>query len=103
MYVMLDDFPLRTRESLSGDAIAERLQEELRQEVHGGVVNVFAAPPVEGLGTAGGFKIIVEDRGDSGIDTLQDVSEQVVRGGQGTPGLEGLFTSFRANTPWLYL
>jgi multidrug efflux pump subunit AcrB len=103
MYVMLDDFPERTRESLSGDAIAEGLQARLRSEVHGGVVNVFAAPPVEGLGTAGGFKIVVEDRGDSGLDTLQDVSERVVRGGQGTPGLEGLFTSFRANTPWLYL
>jgi multidrug efflux pump len=103
MYVMLDDFPLRIRASLSGDAIAERLQAELRKEVHGGVVNVFTAPPVEGLGTAGGFKIIVEDRGDTGMDTLQDVSEQVVRGGQGTPGLSGLFTSFRANTPWLYL
>jgi hydrophobe/amphiphile efflux-1 (HAE1) family protein len=103
MYVMLDDFPERTNESLSGDAIAQRLQTRLRSEVHSGVVNVFAAPPVEGLGTAGGFKIIVEDRGDSGMDTLQDVSEQVVRGGQDTPGLEGLFTSFRANTPWLYL
>jgi multidrug efflux pump len=103
MYVMLDDFPLRTKPALSGDAIAERLEAALRNTVHGGVVNIFPAPPVEGLGTAGGFKIIVADRGDNGMDTLQDVSEQVVQGGQSTLGLEGLFTSFRANTPWLCL
>ena len=103
MYVMLDDFPLRTKPALSGDAIAERLEAALRNAVHGGVVNVFTAPPVEGLGTAGGFKIIVEDRGDNGMNSLQDVSEQVVHSAQSAPGLEGLFTSFRANTPWLYL
>jgi multidrug efflux pump subunit AcrB len=66
-------------------------------------VQVFGAPPVEGLGTAGGFKIVLEDRGDSGLDALQSVADGVVRAGNDSPGLEGLYTSFRARTPWLYL
>src|SRR5262249_8781120 len=103
MFVMLDDFRNRTRADLSGDAIGEKLQAALQQEIEDGLVNVFNAPPLEGLGTAGGFKIVVEDRGDLGMRELQHVSDDVVAKGSQTTGLKQLFTSFRANTPWLYV
>jgi multidrug efflux pump subunit AcrB len=103
MYVMLDEFHQRAARGLSGDVIAGRLQEVLQDEIKDGLVNVFSAPPIEGLGTAGGFKIMIEDRGAAGADALQTVSEKVVASGNQAPGLRDLFTSFRANTPWLYL
>jgi multidrug efflux pump subunit AcrB len=103
MFVMLDEFHRREEPELSGDAIRAALQERFRQEVDDARVNVFGAPAVEGLSTAGGFKMVIEDRGDTGMTDLQDVAEGVVARGNATPGLEGLFTSFRANTPWLYL
>jgi multidrug efflux pump subunit AcrB len=103
MFVMLDDFRNRTAPELSGNAIANELQDKLQKEIREGLINVFGAPPLEGLGTAGGFKIIVEDRGDTGLDSLQNVADDVVAAGNQTPGLQGLYTSFRANTPWLYL
>jgi multidrug efflux pump subunit AcrB len=103
MFVMLDDFDKRLKTDLSGDAIAARLKHVLQDKIQDGVVNVFGAPPLEGLGTAGGFKIVVEDRGDSGLKTLQDVGESIVADGSKTMELQDLFTSFRANTPWLYL
>src|SRR4029079_11048872 len=56
LYLMLDDFEHRLRPELSADAIAARLQERFQKEVPQAVVNLFGAPPVEGLGTAGGFK-----------------------------------------------
>jgi multidrug efflux pump subunit AcrB len=103
MFVMLDDFRHRLGNDLSGDAIAARLQAAFETEIRDGLINVFSAPPLEGLGTAGGFKVVVEDRGDTGMDSLQNVADGVVTSGSRTPGLQGLFTSFRANTPWLYL
>ena len=103
MYVMLEEFHHRTKPELHGEAISEKLQAELQHEIIEGLVNVFGAPPVEGLGTAGGFKVVIEDRGDSGLDALQQNAERVVSEGTHTEGLLGLFTSFRANTPWLYL
>jgi multidrug efflux pump subunit AcrB len=103
MYVMLDEFHERTKPGLSGPEIAARLETALQAEVPEGLVNVFEAPPLEGLGTAGGFKMMIEDRGDAGLPTLQAVSEQAVASASRTEGLQGMFTSFRANTPWLDL
>lgn len=100
MYVMLDDFQHRTR---SSDAIADELQSQLRSEIPEGTINIFGAPPVDGLGTAGGFKLMIEDRGDSSPTDLQTVSQNVADAGNRTDELEGLFSSFRADTPWLYL
>ncbi|HEY7307788.1 MAG TPA: multidrug efflux RND transporter permease subunit [Gemmataceae bacterium] len=103
MYLMLKPFHERRTADLTGDAIAARLQTALQEQIPDGLINVFGAPPIDGLGTAGGFKIIIEDRGDTGLESLQDQAERRIELGDNTPGLQGLYTSFRANTPWLYL
>jgi hydrophobe/amphiphile efflux-1 (HAE1) family protein len=103
MYVMLKDFHHRTEAGLSGDTIALKLNEALEKEVADGKIGVFGAPPVEGLGTVGGFKIVIEDRTDLGLEALQATADQLVDDGNRTEGLQNLFTSFRANTPWLFL
>lgn len=103
MYVMLKDFHSRAHHGLTADIIAEGLKEQFDAQIADGMINVFGAPPVDGLGTAGGFKIVIEDRGDNGLSTLEDVSQQIVDEANREPGLRGLFTSFRADTPWLYL
>src|SRR5262249_52684487 len=74
-----------------------------QKEIKDGTITVFGAPPLEGLGTAGGFKTVIEDRGDTGLVSLQKVADDIVQAGDKSPGLQGLYTSFRANTPWLYL
>jgi multidrug efflux pump subunit AcrB len=103
LYLMLDDFEDRGRPSLSADAIAGRLQQEFRQDVAEATVNIFGAPPVEGLGTTGGFKIVVQDRGDDPLPELQANADAVADAGGRDPRLRGAFTSFRADTPWLEL
>ena len=103
MYVMLDDFHRRAANGLSGETIAAQLQADFREEIKDGLVNVLGAPPIDGLGTAGGFKIIVEDRGDNGLPALQKVGEKIVDDARRIPALAGLFSSFRADTPWLFL
>jgi hydrophobe/amphiphile efflux-1 (HAE1) family protein len=103
MYVMLKPFDQRRSVRLSADAIAAAIRDRCRQEVLGATVSVFGPPPIDGLGTTGGFKLVIEDRGDLGSGTLQRVSDQIVARGNRTPGLQGLFNSSRASTPWLYL
>jgi multidrug efflux pump subunit AcrB len=102
LYVLLEPFEKRRGHDLSADAIAERIRERCA-EVRAATVSIFGAPPIDGLGTTGGFKLVIEDRGNLGLEYLQRVSDAIVERGRRTPGLEGLFNSSRANTPWLYL
>jgi multidrug efflux pump len=103
MYVMLRPFSERGSPNLTAHAIAAEFQRRCAREVPGAIVTAFGAPPIDGLGTTGGFKLIVEDRGNLGPAELQRVSDQVVSRGNRTSGLQGLFNSSRADTPWLYL
>jgi multidrug efflux pump subunit AcrB len=103
LYVMFADFSKRHGPALSADGIAAALTERCRREIRAAVVTAFGAPPIDGLGTTGGYKIVLQDRGNLGVDELQRVSLQVVERGNKTPGLQGLFSSSGANTPWLYL
>ncbi len=106
MYVMLQPFHARRAEALSGESIADKLRQVLQESIVEGTVGVFPAPPVEGLGTAGGFKVIIKDTGSAGDEELQQVADSIVDEGNSDPsqtGVQDLFTSFRANTPWLDL
>ena len=102
LYILLEPFEKRRGPNLSADAIAAAIRERCK-EVRAATVSAFGAPPIDGLGTTGGFKLVIEDRGNLGHDYLQKVSDAIVERGNRTPGLQGLFNSSRANTPWLYL
>ena len=103
LYVLLEPFEKRHDASRSGDVIAKTLADRCREEVGGAIVSAFGAPPIDGLGTTGGFKLILEDRGNLGLDQLQRFAGQIVDRAQRTEGLQDLFNSSGASTPWLNL
>ncbi|HEX3149814.1 MAG TPA: efflux RND transporter permease subunit [Gemmataceae bacterium] len=103
LYIMLKPFAERTDSAQSADAIARELERRCRDDVRGAIVRAFGAPPIEGLGTTGGFKLVVEDRGNLGPSELQQASDRVVADGNRAEGLVGLFNTARFDTPWVYL
>ncbi len=103
MNVMLAPFEERRGPGLSGEEIADQIRRIARRHIRDAAVGVVGPPPVDGLGTSGGFKVMIEDRGPLGLQTLQKVSDKVVAAGNDSAGLTGLFTNVRADTPWLYL
>jgi multidrug efflux pump len=102
MFVTLKEFEDRRGAGLSADAIAAQLRQRFRDEIPGAVINVFGAPAVDGLGNAGGFKLMVEGIGDVNFDRLQGQADNLVARGNREPGLIGLFNGFRAGTPQLF-
>jgi multidrug efflux pump subunit AcrB len=102
MFVTFKEFGERRGPSLSGEAIAARLRERFRREIPEARLNVFGAPAVDGLGNAGGFKLMVESVGDVNYTALQSQADNLAAKGNQQPGLVGLFDGFRANTPQLY-
>ncbi len=101
MYIILEEF--HDRPGLHANDIGAQIRSECGKQVQEALVGVFGAPPIDGLGTAGGFKLIVEDRANLGLRELQRVSDKIVTAGNKSPDLQGLFTSSRINTPWIYL
>ena len=102
MFVILAPFEERIASGRSADVVIADLRQKFRK-VQDAIVVAFGAPPVDGLGSTGGFKLQVQDRADAGFEALQGAVENVIRGGEAQPGLVGLFSSFRASQPQLYV
>ncbi|MGH8325775.1 MAG: efflux RND transporter permease subunit, partial [Steroidobacteraceae bacterium] len=100
VFFTLKPFSERRTKDLSATAIAAALDRKLAA-VQGGTVEVFLPPPVMGLGTLGGFKLEVEDRGDLGSDALYGALQKALRIGRRNPALAGLFSSYQVNVPQL--
>ena len=109
MFVNLDDFERRQTPDLYADAIADNLREKLIRELPEAMVFVVGAPPIRGIGRTGGFKFVVEDRGDVGLNVLQQETTKLVKkgnellGSDGRPQLMNLSSVFRANAPQIYV
>lgn len=63
----------------------------------------FSPPPISGLGNAGGFEYMLEDRGGVGSLQLEQFANDLVLGGFQDPVLGRMNNSFRASTPQLFL
>jgi hydrophobe/amphiphile efflux-1 (HAE1) family protein len=100
LFVALKSFEERKTKDLAGPAIARQLQAEFAQ-IQDAYIAIFPPPPVQGLGTIGGFKLYIEDRGDNGLDALYSATQGLIGEASKTPGLSGIFSSFTVNTPQL--
>ena len=104
IYVILDEFEHRHGADLGADAIAAKLRSACYRDVQEASVAVFGAPAVDGLGNAGGFKIMVRDVGDLGLYALQEAANDFAAAGNEQPGLVGLYSAaFRSQTPQMYV
>ncbi|QJD90583.1 efflux RND transporter permease subunit [Duganella dendranthematis] len=65
-------------------------------------VMVFPPPPVNGLGTIGGLKMMIEDRGNLGYDELYKATQALVDKARAAPELAGVFSGYQINVPQLY-
>ena len=106
MFVTLKPFEERVgKPELSSQAIMGRLFAEYGQ-IQEGMALVFPPPPVNGMGTAGGWRMQVQDRAGRGTpQELQAATERVIAAATQSPYVQaqGTFTSFRANVPQLYV
>jgi multidrug efflux pump len=78
MFVLLDQFDKRQSPELYSDRMLETLKQELAEKVSDAQVVLFPPPPIRGVGRAGGFKFMVEDRGDVGIQALQEEANNLI-------------------------
>jgi len=103
-YVILKPWGVRgkaTGEDLR--SIVMRLQGALAS-LPDGVGFVLVPPPIQGVGNAGGFAMVVELRdGSFDYGKLLNITNTMVEEGNSQSGLQHLVTSFRADVPQLRL
>jgi multidrug efflux pump len=67
------------------------------------LIFVVQPPPVAGIGNAGGFRMMIEDRAGRGPEALQGAAFAMMGRANQTPGLAQVFSLFDISTPQLYL
>lgn len=100
VFVALKPFDERTTEELSAPAIAGQLNQQFGV-IQDAFIAIFPPPPVQGLGTIGGFRLQIQDRENRGFEELYAVTQEVVQKAWMTPELTGNFSSFQINVPQL--
>ena len=103
LFLVLDSYGKRARSR--GQSAAE-IQAELKHRldvIQDAFIAVALPPPVRGIGTAGGFRMMVEDRGGRGAQALRDAAADLAARANQTSGLTQVFTLFETSTPQVYL
>ena len=100
VFVTLKPFDQRTSSDLSGMAIAQKLQQKYAA-IQNATIAIFPPPPVQGLGSIGGFKLQVEDRTDLGDAALSKTVQDIEAKAHADPALVGVFSNFNIGVPQL--
>ena len=93
--------PWDERESSDIKEITDRIREHLSQYPESNVY-VFMPPVVPGLGTSGGFEMVLEARADATYESLQQAVDTLRKYAEKSPEIAGLSTSMQADIPQLY-
>jgi len=102
VFFTLKPFEERKKKEEYGLAIAGALNQQFGS-IQDAFVAVFPPPPVQGLGTVGGFKMELEDRAGLGEQELYQATQALLGKAYQTPELAGLFSGYQINVPQLYV
>ena len=101
-WVVLDHWDDRKSDETQIQAIVDSLNRKF-VDIKDAMVFALRPPPIQGLGTVGGFEMQVQDRGGSGLELLQQSTLDLVGEGAKNPALIALNTTFRAGVPQIYV
>jgi hydrophobe/amphiphile efflux-1 (HAE1) family protein len=102
-FLVLDSFEERARDPNQSAAALQRTLFGKFAAIKEAMVLVVQPPPVMGVGNAGGFRMVLEDRGGRGSQALLAATQAMMARAAQTPGLLQVFSLFETSTPQLYL
>ncbi|MGF1462871.1 MAG: efflux RND transporter permease subunit, partial [Maricaulaceae bacterium] len=101
IFTPMTPFEDRLAAGITYDQVLNQLRARLAAIPEAFIV-VISPPPVRGIGNAGGFRMMVQDRSSRGVDVLQQAAFQLAGQANAQPGLTSVFTFFETSTPQLY-
>jgi HAE1 family hydrophobic/amphiphilic exporter-1 len=101
VFIVMEPWEARTDPDLSQTAILTNLQGQFRQ-IQEAIAVAFVPPAISGLGVSGGFQMMLQDRGDVGIQALQQMVQEISQDANAQSGLTNVNSTFRADVPQLF-
>ena len=101
-WVVLNHWDERSTPQTQIQAMVDSLNQRFA-DIEDAVVFATRPPPIQGLGSTGGFQMELQDVGGSGLELLQQVAYDLVEQGRQSPVLTQMNTTFRAGVPQLFL
>jgi HAE1 family hydrophobic/amphiphilic exporter-1 len=101
IFDVLLPFQERAAKGLSAERVAADLRQRLTTIQEAFIITI-PPPPVRGIGNAGGFKMMVQDKRDRGLPALDAAMQDIVAAANRVPGLTGVFSLFNTRTPKIY-
>ncbi len=103
IFTVLEPFDQRAGDpNKSANSIIRQLYAKL-SSIQEALILVVPPPPVQGIGNAGGFRMMVEDRAGRGSAALLDAVNTVMARARRSPEMTNVFSLFEVSTPQLYL
>lgn len=101
VFPILKSFEERRKLGISYEEVLQNMRSTL-SAIEEAYVVVIPPPPVPGIGNAGGFKMMLQDRGSVGLEALKNAAHELSQAANKDPMLSSVFTFFNTGTPQLY-
>jgi len=102
-FLQLDPWDERKTPELSANGIMKALNQKMAKEIPEAISFAFGPPAIPGLGTAGGFTFMLQDRGSGTVQQLTETLDKFVLVAKKRPEISSLVTTFRASVPQLFV
>lgn len=97
-YWVLDDFKDRQSKGLDIDTLVANAQ-KATAGINDARLIIVKPPVIQGIGSAGGFRMMLEDSSGKGYRAMQETANQIIAEANGQSGLAGVYTFFDTGTP----
>jgi HAE1 family hydrophobic/amphiphilic exporter-1 len=100
LWAIFDPFEERLPRGLTAKVIAAELRKRL-SGVTAGEIRIVNPASVRGLGSTGGFRMMVEDRGGLGYRALEAAAQELTEAATKDPAIASAFSNFNTRNPTL--
>jgi HAE1 family hydrophobic/amphiphilic exporter-1 len=102
-FLQLDPWHERITPELSADGLMQTLNQKMRTEVPETIGFAFGPPAIPGLGTAGGFSFMLQDRSAGTVQQLSEALDKLNQAARKRPEVGSLVATFRPSVPQLFI
>src|SRR5262244_2610269 len=102
-FLQLDPWEERLTPELSANGLMRTLNQQMRKEIPEAIAFAFGPPAIPGLGTAGGFTLMLQDRSSGTVQQLSETLEKLNQAARKRPEIASLVTTFRPTVPQLFV